>query len=182
MRLLLFLLGLPLSLAAAPAFDQCYDFGCRTISHNQLSESDWQQVLQLFASVDSAAQEKQAIRQAIALLESINGKLSGTELDKAGNYPGSDIAHQMDCIDESTNTSQYLQALQQAGVLRWHTVVERELRVRFIFSHWTAVIRETANGQLYAVDSWYRDNGEPPYLQKLEDWRRKRDFPKALNP
>ena len=34
----------------------------------------------------------------------------------------------------------------------------------------------------FAVDSWYRDNGEMPFIQPIADWRRKRDFPAAYNP
>lgn len=33
-----------------------------------------------------------------------------------------------------------------------------------------------------AVDSWYRDNGEMPYIQPLDDWLRKCEFPVAFNP
>ena len=32
------------------------------------------------------------------------------------------------------------------------------------------------------VDSWYQDNGEMPFVQPLDDWQRKRDFPVAYNP
>ncbi len=49
---------------------------------------------------------------AVAEMESISGKMSGTHHDKAGNYPGYDIIRQMDCIDESTNTFQCLLALE----------------------------------------------------------------------
>jgi hypothetical protein len=37
--------------------------------------------------------------------------------------------------------------------------------------HTTAVIEETASGDRYAVDSWFLDNGQPPYIARLEVWK-----------
>jgi hypothetical protein len=84
----------------------------------------------------------------------------------------------MDCVDESTNTTTYLTMLLKDGLLKWHNVEDRATRGFFIFGwpHTTAVIRDTVTGQLYVVDSWFLDNGQPPYIQKLEDWRDKKDF------
>lgn len=126
--------------------------------------------------------EKQQIRQAIALIERYSGAIAGTDLDIGGNYNGEDLPRQQDCIDESTNTFQFLSVLQQKGLLRWHEVVPKQRRIVWFFTHWTAAIRETKTGQLYAVDSWYRDNGEPPYIQKLDDWFDRTGFDLALNP
>lgn len=168
---------------ATPYFVQCYDFGCKTTREVHYNEAHWQQIRSLFASgiVDSDA-EKQAIRRAIAKMEEISGEISGTSVDKGGNYPGTDIARQMDCIDESTNTFQYLSALEQLQLLKWHRVDLKQRRIVWFATHWTAVIRERDSNAKFAVDSWYRDNGELPYIQPLEDWKRKRDFPVAFNP
>jgi hypothetical protein len=89
---------------------------------------------------------------------------------------------QMDCIDESTNTFQYLLALEQSQLLRWHRVDLKQRRIVWFATHWTATISEIGSNARFAVDSWYRDNGELPYLQPLEDWKRKRSFPVAYNP
>ena len=86
------------------------------------------------------------------------------------------------CIDESTNTFQYLYALQKRGLFKWHEVAGKKRRIVWLFTHWSALIRDTTENQLYVVDSWYLDNGEPPYIQKLEDWEDKKSFPVALNP
>jgi hypothetical protein len=147
-----------------------------------IDEAHWQQIRDLFADVGDSDAEKQAIRRAVALMERISGELSGTHLDKGGNYPGSDIPRQMDCIDESTNTFQYLSALQELELLKWHSVDLKQRRMVWFITHWTATIREIDSGRIYAVDSWYRDNGELPYLQPLPDWMRKRDFPSDFNP
>jgi len=180
---LLLLSSLCLPAFAEPYFVHCYDFRCKTTMELRFDDAHWRQIRALFADgVNDSDAEKQAIREAVALMERISGELSGTHLDKGGNYPGSDIPRQMDCIDESTNTFQYLSALQELGLLKWHRVDLKQRRMVWFITHWTATIREIESGQIYAVDSWYRDNGELPYLQPLPDWMRKRDFPSAFNP
>lgn len=179
----LLLLAVTTPAVAAPYFVQCYDFGCKTTRELHYSESHWNQIRVIFAHgvVDSYS-EKQAIRRAVATMERISGELSGTHLDKAGNYPGSDIFGQMDCIDESTNTLQYLFALEELGLLKWHRVDLKYRRIVWFISHWTAAISEIDSNAKFAVDSWYRDNGELPYIQPLEDWKKKRNFPATYNP
>lgn len=168
---------------ATPYFVQCYDFGCKTTRELHYSESHWNQIRAIFSTgVVDGDTEKQAIRRAIATMERISGELSITHLDKGGNWPGSDILGQMDCIDESTNTLQYLRALEELKLLKWHRVDRKYRRIVWLMTHWTAAITEIGSQARFAVDSWYRDNGELPYIQPLEDWQRKLDFPSAYNP
>ena len=167
---------------AAPYFVQCYDFGCKTTRELHFKASQWDQIRAIFQHGTDSAAEKQAIREAVAMMESFSGELTDTRYDKGGNYPGSDIPGQMDCIDESTNTFQYLSALQELDLMQWHRVDIKHRRIVWFATHWTAVIAENHSNQLFAVDSWYRDNGEPPYIQKLEDWEDKDDFPVEYNP
>jgi hypothetical protein len=45
------------------------------------------------------------------------------------------------------------------------------MRTRFIIAvHWTARIRDRGTQQVYAVDSWYFDNGHPAAVLAIEDW------------
>jgi len=37
--------------------------------------------------------------------------------------------------------------------------------------HTTAVIQEKSNFEKYAVDSWYQDNGEDPFIVPLANWK-----------
>ena len=180
--IVLMLLSAP-ALAAAPYFVQCYDFGCKSTQELHFQASHWDQIRSIFDhGIDNSESERQAIRRAVALMERISGEMSGTHLDKAGNWPGYDLPRQMDCIDESTNTYQYLNALQQLDLLRWHEVDLKQRRIVWFATHWTATISEIGSDEVYAVDSWYRDNGEMPYIQPIADWRRKRDWPVAYNP
>lgn len=178
---LLFFISLPGY--AEPYFIHCFDFGCKSTREIRYERGQWESLRQILETQQSNPdQEKQAIRKAIAMMEEYSGQIAGTSVDKAGNYPGYDIAKQQDCIDESTNTYQYLSALQELKLLKWHRVELKQRRIVWFITHWTAVISETTSGKIFAVDSWYRDNGEPPYIQPIEDWRKKKSFPDQYNP
>jgi hypothetical protein len=149
----------------------CTDYHCDTGQMVSLTASDWESIRNLFATDTSPSQERGNIRRAIALLENIVGAITGTWRDLAGNFAGAGQPGQLDCISESRNTMTYLQLMFDDGLLKWHGVGERRVRHQFIFNtHWTAVITDRSNGQQFAVDSWYRDNGQPPDIQPLEDW------------
>ncbi len=161
---------------APDSFTICYGFDCSRRQQVGLTPSQWQDIREIFTPpAADAEQERALIRHAIAHMETLVGVLTGTWMDKGGNTAGSGQPKQMDCIDESTNTTTYLSLFRQDGLLAWHEVAERASRAKWILDiHWTGVIREPASGQSYAVDSWFLDNGEPPYIQRLEEWKAKK--------
>jgi hypothetical protein len=121
---------------------------------------------------EAPPEEREQIRSAIALLETVVGPMTGTSSDLGGTWPGFGLPGQMDCIDESINTTTYLRMLQKYGLLRWHGVVDRATRWSlFSWPHTTAVIEERSSRRQWAVDSWFLDNGEPPFVLPLETWR-----------
>lgn len=179
--ILLYFTCLPLATVTVatppPPFFSCTDYHCDEGQTVQLSEAQWQPVRELFAATASAAEERQQLRRAIAALEHNVGAITGTWRDLAENVAGAGQPGQLDCIAESKNTTTYLQLLSDAGLLKWHQVEARAVRHPLIFNvHWSAVIRDTRSGRQYAVDSWFRDNGEPPYIQPLEAWKSGRHF------
>ena len=152
-------------------FFSCTDYHCDTGRMVTLTVSQWQSVRDLFSTNASPAEERENIRQSIALLENTVGAITGTWRDLAGNVAGSGQPGQLDCISESKNTTTYLHLLFDDGLLKWHDIGERVVRHPLIFNvHWTAVIVERSNGERFAVDSWFQDNGQPPYIQPLRDW------------
>lgn len=154
-------------------FNICYDHGCASLAWVKLSAEQWQRVRAVFAQpADTPFAERGQIRIAIALFEAIVGAMTGTASDKGGTWAGFGLPGQMDCIDESTNTTIYLRMLQKHGLLRWHSVADRSTRWSlFSWPHTTAVIEERASLRRWAVDSWFLDNGEPPFVLPLETWR-----------
>ncbi len=154
-------------------FSVCSEHTCKRVSVVSLQPEQWQRERRLFLPAPSdAAQERERIARAIGLMETMVGPLTGTQHDKGRNFQSVGIEGQMDCIDESTNTTTYLTMLLKDGLLKWHSVADRATRGFFIFGwpHSTAVIRETANGALFAVDSWFLDNGAEPFILPLELW------------
>jgi hypothetical protein len=123
-------------------------------------------------AIDAAAERGQ-LRAAIAQMERYVGAMTGTSGDKGGTF-NFVRERQMDCIDESTNTWSYLLMFRRYGLMHRHEVADVATRGWVIFGwpHTTAVIRETATGARWAVDSWFFDNGEPPVVLPLEVWRR----------
>jgi hypothetical protein len=82
------------------------------------------------------------------------------------DFGGSGDSTQQDCVDEATNTTSYLLVLERHGLLKHHAV-ERPFAKDSLtrWTHWAAVIRETDNGERFAIDSSAGANGENPTVQ-----------------
>lgn len=156
-------------------FTICHGHTCRYISEVSLDAAEWTSIRSLFESAaDTPGRERELIAAAIARFETIVGARTGTDANLGGNFAGLGLPGQMDCIDESTNTTVYLTMLQNNDLLRWHRVDYRSTRAitYFNYPHSTAVIRELETGKRYAVDSWFEDNGHPPHIVPMSLWRR----------
>ncbi|MBI3570493.1 MAG: hypothetical protein HY082_05255 [Gammaproteobacteria bacterium] len=163
----------------------CSGYGCRIIDIVSLSDVEWRAVRALFnPRAPSAADERQKIARAIALIERFVGPKTDTAHDKGGTFPGLFEDGQMDCIDESTNTTFYLRLLVADGLIRWHNVGPDATRGYFLFGwpHTTATVREKSSGDEYVVDSWFFDNGAEPVIIPLKQWRDGWNPPAAAKP
>lgn len=154
----------------------CHGFGCTFHSEVYLSAAEWSLVAALFNSpAASAADERRQIGQAVALFEQVVGRKTGTDGDKGGlSYNAAGDPTQLDCMDETTNTTTYVTLLQKHGLLRWHEAGQPASRGFFLDVRWyheTAVLVERPSGSEYAIDSWVDDNGKPPLIEPLEQWQ-----------
>lgn len=153
-------------------FSVCHGGGCKEVTPVSLDAAQWRRVKAVFEPPPrDAAEERERLRPAIALMEQLAGAASGTSQDRGGTFnfgPG-----QMDCIDESVNTTLYLTLFRAQGLLRFHDVQDRVTRGWFIhgWPHTTAVIRDRGDGSRWAVDSWFLDNGQPPFVVPLSEWK-----------
>ncbi|MEE9551954.1 MAG: hypothetical protein V3V89_02810 [Gammaproteobacteria bacterium] len=155
-------------------FSICYGHTCQYYAYTSLVEEEWSSVRSIFKHPgDFPEQEREQISNAIALLEKIVGDKTNTANDKGKNFPGLGLQGQMDCVDESTNTTVYLTMLQNDHLLKWHAVDHRISRgiLTLQIPHFTAVIREKTNKVHFAVDSWFLDNGKPPFIVPLKTWQ-----------
>lgn len=150
----------------------CHGNGCVQLSHVGLTPQQWRELTALFHPLAQQPEhEREMMRAAIARMEQLAGDASATWQDKGGTFNGGD--GQMDCIDESINTTLYLTLFQKYGLVRLHRVEDRATRGWFIFGwpHTTAVVSEIGDGKLWAVDSWFLDNGKLPFIIPLEIWK-----------
>lgn len=159
-------------------FSVCFEHSCTQIRHLALTPAQWAKVRNEFSPPSSSAEEERArIAKVIAYLEIEVGQQIGTLDDVGGSFQGFGAkGNQLDCVDESTNSTTYLRMMEADGLLRFHQVSSRASRARsgfFIIGwpHFTAVITENASGEKWAVDSWFRDNGNPPEVVPLTLWK-----------
>lgn len=156
-------------------FKLCHGYSCTYKSAAGFTKTEWEKVRSIFGKdgAKDAASERSKIGQAIAMMEGFSGAKTGTsgDLPMAGAFKENN--YQMDCIDETINTTHYVGFLQQDGLLKYHEITDPTHRGYFIDGRWphnTAVIREKDSGMLFVVDSFYRGNGEEPYILPRQDW------------
>lgn len=156
------------------AFEICQGGGCVQSDILQLTEAEWDNVVQIFSPLPANAEaEREAISKAIGALEDMVGTKIGTTADRAGTFNNSDYLHQQDCNDEAINSTTYMRLMQQAGLIRFHEILDTRTR-KFFFTGWphsTAAIREQATKAEYAVDSWFYDNGFPATVLPMATWK-----------
>lgn len=160
--------------ASPKRFRICHGYGCALHSYASFSKSEWNKITSLFKpSARTAKKERQNIAHAIELMEQYTGQKTGTHTDLAQAQFKMLDRKQMDCIDETVNTDQYLHFLESNNLLVWHTVDQPIRRGYFIDGAWphnTATIRDKETEQIWTIDSWFRANGEPPYIIPAEQW------------
>lgn len=153
----------------------CHAYGCQAISKVELTKADWKKIQKIFKSKSKNAEaERKKIAKAIGVFEQIVGAKDGTDKDVRGTFVESG-RYQLDCVDESTNTTMYLALLQDKKLLKFHDVQAPTARVPIIHAgrwpHQTAVIRDIKTGEFYVVDSWFHDNGADAEIIDLKTWK-----------
>ena len=78
----------------------------------------------------------------------------------------------MDCIDHSTNATAFLRSMERWGLLRFHRAGDPVQRGIFLSLHLAASVVALGSGDVYAVDSWFYDPGNPATIYTLDEWRR----------
>jgi hypothetical protein len=154
-------------------YNVCHGNSCRLRTEVSLSPAEWAQVRALFdpAPKDAAA-ERHQIALATGLLEVFTGRQAGTLEDAPGMGVHWNPDGQLDCIDESTNSTAYMRMMSADGLIRFHDIGLPANR--FVITAWgpsnTATIKERATGKVFAVDSYFRANGEPADVLPLDIW------------
>ena len=176
MRLLLvfLLIAASHSLRADERIDICHGYGCLTSVQIVYSTGQLGEIRRLLAPAVDAAAERELLAEAIGRLYRWGGEQSVIRNDRGGNFADDGLPGRMDCIDHSTSTTRLLKMLEAQGYLRWHAVLEPEIRYFALLfpAHWSAVIEEKGREARFVVDSWFVNNGEPAVILPLEDWKK----------
>ncbi len=156
-------------------FEVCYQHTCKEVAEVSFTDAEWREIQGFFEPAPaSAAEERERIALAVSRMEVMVGQKINTFDDKGGNLQGwMADSYQMDCVDESTNTTTYLTMMLREGLLKWHRVEDRKTRGFLFFGGWphtTAVIKEKETAKEWVVDSWFYDNGVPPVIMPLQEW------------
>ncbi|WP_395175714.1 hypothetical protein [Roseibium alexandrii] len=153
----------------------CHGFGCVYKTPVEYSRQDLARLRVILASGRaSPSAERQAIAHAVAWQERRVAVTVGSEEDVGGfDIENAGVSGQMDCIDESTNTTSLLLVTQKHKMLRYHRVSAPVARGFFLdgrYPHATATVTEKKTGTVYAVDSWVNANGKRPDIMPIDHW------------
>lgn len=157
------------------AFQQCHGYGCKYKSPVEMDGKEWKKIAAFFQPAPKdAPEERQRLKNAIGYFEELVGARTGTDEDIRGTFVELGD-YQLDCSDESLNTTIYLVMLDKKGLLKFHSPGAPDGRYPILHSgtwpHRTATIVEKESGRVFAVDSWFHDNGKPAEIVPLEKWK-----------
>jgi hypothetical protein len=156
------------------AFTICYAYGCRQSATVQLSAAQWERIRTVFEPRPTdAAKERACIAQAIGVMESIVGPLTGTDGDIGGSLQAAFRKNQMDCEDEAVNTCTYLIMMQDDGLITYHDIYKPTMRGFMVMGwpHVATVLKDKQTGERFVVDSWFEDNGRPAHVVPYKQWK-----------
>ncbi|NJM34600.1 MAG: hypothetical protein HC850_07680 [Rhodomicrobium sp.] len=157
----------------------CHAYGCQRqtpVKFGPEQIKDIASVMRKTKKGDTPHEERRAIAYAIGWMERYVGDKIGTSADRPGmDFEGSGQSDQQDCVDEATNTTSYMLILQNAGLMKYHTVGRPFSKGNILLGvsnwpHWTGVLWEKGNNQKWAVDTWVYANGENPIVVEAEKW------------
>jgi hypothetical protein len=154
----------------------CFNSSCARTEVISFTAADMSQVSRQLALCpsDELADRLQRVRIGIWQM----GKLAQKYLpmlanDREVNDREYGVEGRTDCVDNASNTTTYLHILSALGQLPAWTVEAPNVRSPFDLNavHWTAVVRDQSTGEQWVVDSWFRPNGNLPFVLPLANWK-----------
>jgi len=160
--------------ASTEEFIYCHGYGCTSKSYAWFTPKQWKAIERVFKKpAATPEQERSQIAKAIALMEKQTAFLVGTQEDQA-KAPINRVSHmELDCIDETVNTTKYLRFLEEAEWLKFHMVGKPAYRgymINGMYPHNTATIIEIETQDVYVVDTYVYANGEKPDIREIDSW------------
>ena len=157
----------------------CMRYTCREMKSIQLPAPAWQQATDLLSTQPASAKMERAIlTEVISHIEVLVGRLTNTQYDIGGTFRADTMpkvqSTQLDCVDEAFNMHSFLHLLNNEGKLYWHNVgglVHRGWLIDLSYPHTALSIIEKDTGEQFVIDSWFHDNGRPPEVIALPQWK-----------
>ncbi|MBS3649625.1 hypothetical protein KEU06_13505 [Pseudaminobacter sp. 19-2017] len=166
--------ALAVSVSHAVALTVCHGFSCTFKTRLEFGSADLKSIAAIMRiGASSAKAERRAISRAVQYYERKATRAIGVKDRPKGDLGGSHERGQMDCVDESTNTTSLLKLLETRGLLKHHTVERKTSRGFFAdgrYPHFTAVVADRT-GEKWVVDSWFEPAGGAPDIMPLTRWR-----------
>jgi hypothetical protein len=168
----------------------CFNWSCKSRQRITMTAADMAEVSKQMALCpgNSLHDRLQRLRIGIWQMEVLAEKYQPLFAnDEAVNDRDQTLNGRMDCVDNASNTTSYLNVLHELGLLPGWSMEEPRIRHRFSeLVHWTAVVTDSRDAGSWSVDAWLRPNGHLPFVMPLKDWKSDRtpwDPPfAALNP
>lgn len=161
--------------AEAAALKVCHGYSCYYGTQLVLSAADLERMRSILRSgAGTAKAERRAVARLVQYYERRAMAAVGIRDRPKSDFGRGRERGQMDCVDESTNTTALLRFVAGRGWLRHHAVgrpVSRGFFADRRYPHFTAVLAEKNGGEKWAVDSWYEPAGGAPDIMPLSRWR-----------
>ena len=130
--------------AAGVEIAVCHGYGCVIEATIHYDDAQLAAIGQTLRAAVDAAEERKMLADVLGQLYAWAGAQSDIHNDRGGNYADAGMPGRMDCIDHATSTTRLLHLLAARGDLRWHRVLEPQVRhALWLFpAHYSAVIEE----------------------------------------
>ena len=153
----------------------CFNWSCARKQTLRLTAEDMSGVLEnmMICSTDVLHDRLKRIRIGIWQMELLALKYQPLLAnDRAGNDDDRGVNGRTDCIDNSRNTTTFLNILRDLSAIPGWSVSLPRVRDLFPIDqvHWTAVVVDQDSGVEWTVDSWFRPHGHLPFVLPLSAW------------
>lgn len=152
----------------------CYNWSCKSVKRIQFSKSDLEGVRRSMdiCKADHLHERLQRVRIGVWRMEVLaQQRIPVIANDLEVNDLDAELEGRMDCIDNASNTTNYLSTLSVLGMLPGWTVGKPQARDMLTKDvHWTAILTDEGSSERWAVDSWFRPNGNLPFVSPVADW------------
>lgn len=153
----------------------CFNWSCKSRERITMTAVDMAGVARQMALCpgDRLHDRLQRLRIGIWQMEALAEKYQPLFAnDEAVNDRDRALEGRMDCVDNASNTTTYLNVLHDLGLLQGWSIGAPVVRQRFSdLVHWTAVVIDSGDGNAWSVDAWLRPNGHLPFVMPLKAWK-----------